>query len=99
MAGSRLNCKLGQCVIRSRVPMWKSKYIGQRTTRQPARWSALGPNSDLTALKCDFRYAPESRNRLPNRPCPKSASRADLLNHLVGDSPDQTRLIMFSVAD
>jgi hypothetical protein len=24
---------------------------------------------------------------------------ADLLNHLVGDSPDQTRLLMFSVAD
>jgi hypothetical protein len=23
----------------------------------------------------------------------------DLLNHLVGDSPDQTRLLMFSVAD
>jgi hypothetical protein len=24
---------------------------------------------------------------------------ADLLNHLGGDSPDQTRLLMFSVAD
>jgi hypothetical protein len=24
---------------------------------------------------------------------------ADLLNHLVGDSPHQTRLLMFSVAD
>jgi hypothetical protein len=30
---------------------------------------------DLTALKCDFRYTPESRLRLQNRPCPKGAIR------------------------
>jgi hypothetical protein len=28
----------------------------------------------LTAPKCDFRYAPESRHRLPDRPCPKGAN-------------------------
>jgi hypothetical protein len=35
--------------------------------------------------------------------CPTSKGSfvpsADVLNHLVGDSPDQTRLLMFSVAD
>jgi hypothetical protein len=29
----------------------------------------------------------------------RSVPSADLLNHLVGDSPDQARLLMFSVAD
>jgi hypothetical protein len=34
----------------------------------------FGSRADLTALECDFRYAPESRHRLPYPACPESAT-------------------------
>jgi hypothetical protein len=46
-------------------------------------FSAVHPITDFAKILRHFRFVPS----------------ADLLNHLGGDSPDQTRLLMFSVAD
>jgi len=46
-------------------------------------FSASAPTTDMRWLNRNDRFVPS----------------ADLLNHLVGDSPDQTRLLMFSVAN
>jgi hypothetical protein len=42
---------------------------------------------------------PRSTDIIKPVPLVRLVPSADLLNHLVGDSPDQTRLLMFSVAD
>jgi hypothetical protein len=34
---------------------------------------AVGSNSEVELADADFRYTPEGRHRLPDRPCPKSA--------------------------
>jgi hypothetical protein len=61
--------------------------IGQHDEQRVA-WgepmSQMGSNSDLTPLECDFRYTPESRHRLPNRPCPKGANKRHSLDHRIG---------------
>jgi hypothetical protein len=36
---------------------------------------ADGSKADLTALKCDFRFTPESRLKSDIAPCPKSANK------------------------
>ena len=54
-----------------------------RNTRTEQMFSALPPTTDIPRRRRNDRFVPS----------------ADLLNHLVGDSPDQTRLLMFSVAD
>jgi hypothetical protein len=48
-----------------------------------SRCFPLRPNSDIAEWGRHVRSVPS----------------ADLLNHLVGDNPDQARLLMFSVAD
>src|SRR5260370_2079637 len=40
--------------------------------------SVSGPKADLTALKCDFRFTPESRLKSDIAPCPKSAKTRSL---------------------
>ncbi len=59
----------------------ETEYIDARP-HQPASTKSLlhhtagpyiGSNSDLTAAKCDFRYAPESRLKSDIAPCPKRA--------------------------
>ena len=54
---------------REQISFWFADY-----PKTPGCDVRFGSNSDLAALKCDFRYAPESRHRLPDRPCPKSAT-------------------------
>jgi hypothetical protein len=75
-----------------------------QTLRSPGRFGVIRANdrfvqkarysdeqiSSAVAPKPDMQRLPRHVRKLPS---------ADLLNHLVGDSPDQTRLLMFSVTD
>src|ERR1700692_70077 len=59
------------------------------------------PASDLAASLASRRRGTAGRAGLQNlgEHRVRLVPSADLLNHLGGDSPDQTRLLMFSVAD
>jgi hypothetical protein len=66
-----------------------AKPIATAALGQTRRFDLLPATSDLPQ-STDIVRAGRHVSKVPS---------ADLLNHLVGDSPDQTRLLMFSVAD
>ena len=66
-------CQSGSFLIQRNRDKRSTRTFGVGVFTQPES------KADLTALKCDFRYSPDSRHRRPDRLCPKSARSRHVL--------------------